>query len=101
MSSSHRKGYKLEKRVADDIGGTRLGILGKVDVINETFGLETKYRKKLPASLKSWYAQAVRNCPPGRHPGLILKEKDTRMNDALVILRYKNFLSCFIKKKEE
>lgn len=101
MSSSHRKGYRTEKRVEQDTGGKRLGILGKEDVAHKTFSLEVKFRKKLPASLKQWYAQAVKNCPIGKTPAVILKEKNTRWNDALVVMRYKNFLSCFIKKKEE
>ena len=83
------------------MGGKRVGILGKEDISDPQgrFSYEVKMRKKLPKFLKDCYAQARANCGVGKHPVVILKEKNKRYNDAYVIMRLKNFLSCFFEEK--
>ncbi len=101
MSNSYRKGYVAEKKVADLVGGKRVGILGKEDISDPkgVFSYEVKMRKKLPKFLKDCYEQARKNCPATKHPVVVLKEKNKRYDDALVVMRFKNFKSVFLKEK--
>ena len=100
MSNSYRKGYRAEKKVADLVGGKRVGILGKEDISDPkgVFSYEVKMRKKLPKFLKDCYEQACANCGAGKHPVVVLKEKGKRYDDAFVIMRLRNFLSWLHKK---
>ena len=100
MSNNYRKGYRAEKRIADEIGGKRLGVLGKEDVAHHQFSFEIKSRKVLPKFLKNCYEQATRNCPKDRLPVVVLKEKGKRYEDCLVIINFKDFISCVVKKEK-
>lgn len=100
MSNNYRRGYRAEKKVADLVGGKRLGILGKEDVEHHQFSFEVKMRKVLPKFLKNCYEQASKNCPENRLPVVILKEKGKRYEDCLVIINFKDFIGCVVKKEE-
>ena len=70
------------------------------DVEHHQFSFEVKMRKVLPKFLKGCYEQAIRNCPKNRLPVVILKEKGKRYEDCLVIINFKDFISCVVKKEE-
>ena len=99
MSNPGWKQY--ERRIARLFGVERKGILGGEDFGHKFLSGETKLLKKLPKWLTSLYKQANSNCPIGKHPIVIVKEKNKKDDDSFVIMRLKNFLSCFIKKKEK
>ena len=94
-------GWKqYERRISRLFGVERKGILGRADFETSTLAGETKVLKKLPRWLTSVYAQANNNCPRGKHPIVIVKEKNKRDGEAYVVMRLKNFLSCFFEKEE-
>ena len=102
MIDSRNSGKAAERRVAKDVDGQRMGIMGMDDVrcpenlkgIGISF--EVKTRKKLPASIKRWFKQAKDNTFKKNIPVLVLKEKSTEWKDALVVLEYGKFLSYMI-----
>lgn len=102
MIDSRNSGKAAERRVAKDMKGIRVGILGDDDVrCPENYkgigiSFETKTRKTLPKQLKQWYKQAVRNIYKNNIPVLVLKEKPTEWKDALVILSYEHFLRYMV-----
>jgi len=100
MSNNYRRGYRAERRVEIDVGGKRLGRRGEADVLTDFHAYEIKMRKKLPKFLKDCYAEGVKHCPRGKHPIVVLKEGNTSWRDALVVMRYKNFLSWLHKKEK-
>ena len=83
---NRNRGKRYEKVVAEFWGGKRVGILGSLDVDHTLFGIETKVRAKLPATIKSWYAQAVNNAGP-RVPLVQLHEFGTRFEEDLCIIK--------------
>lgn len=94
-------GWKqYERRIARLFGVERKGILGRADFETNTLAGETKVLKRLPKWLTDVYGQANHNCPRGKHPIVIVKEKGRKDDNAFVIMRLKNFLSCFFKKEK-
>ena len=94
-------GWKqYERRIARLFGVERKGILGKADFETAHLAGETKVLAEMPKKLMGWYAQANKNCPLGKHPIIIVKERGRKDDNAYVIMRLKNFLSCFFEKEE-
>jgi len=100
MSNSYKRGYRAEKKVADLVGGKRVGILGKEDISHKQFSFEVKMRKILPKFLKGCYEQACANCEAGKLPVVVLKEKGKRYEDCLVIINFKDFINCVVEKEK-
>jgi len=88
---------KYERRISRLFGVERKGILGGADFETEHLAGETKVLAELPKKLVGWYAQANKNCPVGKHPICIIKKKGKKDDNAFVIMRLKNFLSCFFE----
>jgi len=86
----------VERRLAREIGGERVGILGHEDVRHDRLSVEVKSRRELPRFLMKSYGQAVDNAKAGKIPLLILKEKGKRFADCLCILRLEDFQSLFL-----
>lgn len=94
-------GWKCyERRIARLFGVERKGILGGADFETSHLAGETKVLAKIPKWLVDIYEQMNKNCPIGKHPIAIIKEKNKRDEEAFVIMRLKNFLSCFFEKEE-
>jgi hypothetical protein len=81
------RGKALEKAVAKDLGGRRIGLLGMEDVTFGRFSIETKEREKLPVFLKKCITQAESNAG-GKVPVVILHELGDRHSKDLVVMRY-------------
>lgn len=101
MINPRHSGKAAEKRVANDMGGKRIGVLGMDDVrVPPKDGLgisfEVKTRKKLPASIKRWFKQAELNIHKSNIPVLVMKEKETKWKDAFIMLKYEHFLKYMI-----
>jgi hypothetical protein len=94
-------GWKCyERRIARLFGVERKGILGKSDFETDFLAAEVKVLKDLPRWLTDIYGQANKNCPLGKHPIAIIKEKNKKDTEAFVIMRLKNFMYCFFKEKK-
>jgi len=104
MSNKNRqRGKSLERFIAKDLGGRRVGILGQEDVIlhHGAFSLEVKERKKLPVFIWNCMAQADRNAQRnGNRPGVVLHELGDDHDKDTVMIRYRDF-KALIECKEE
>ena len=89
---NRRRGKEAERAIARLLGGLRVGILGKADVLTDGLSIEVKERKKLPTFLVKAFEQAERNAIEGRIPALILHQLECRHGDDLVIIRLRDFL---------
>lgn len=81
----------VERSFAKKLGGRRVGILSKEDIMTQDYSYEIKVREKLPEFLKKAYKQAVGNSFDGKIPILVLKEKYKQYKDSLVILSLEDF----------
>jgi hypothetical protein len=103
MSSKNRaRGKSLERFIAKDLGGERIGILGKEDVVvhHGCFSLETKERKVIPVFIWKSMEQAERNAAKrGYRPGVVLHRLGQDHGKDIVILKYEDFKSL-IKQKQ-
>ena len=89
-SRNRRRGKDLERFVAADLGGRRVGILGQADVELRGFSIETKERKSLPAFIVKCMAQAERNAR-GDAAIVVLHELNQEHGRDIVMLRYRDF----------
>ena len=96
-----RRGKDLEKHAARFYSGKRIGVLGNEDIFLSRFSCECKEREKLPASIKSWMAQAERNASGyGKIAFVHMHENNASHNEDLVILRASDFKE-FVDWKED
>jgi len=91
MSKNRRRGKDLERWVASDLGGRRVGILGSEDVSTPRFALECKERKKLPQFIKKTMAQAKANTPDGKFAAVVLHELNSSHEKDIVLMEYTTF----------
>ncbi len=87
---NRRRGKDLERHVAHDLGGRRVGILGHEDVMAHGFAIETKERQTLPAFIIKCMAQAESNAR-GDAAVVILHELGKSHGLDVVMLRYRDF----------
>lgn len=88
------KGWKkFEKRIAFRLGGERVGILGAEDVRHPILSIECTQvdKKRFPQMVKNKYYQAIKNCPKGKKPIVVMKEKRRLDDNSLVIVSLSNF----------
>ena len=79
----------FERRLAlDRLDGKRTGPTYKEDVESKYFSLEAKLLKSLPKMMQKAYEQAVKNCPAGKFPVVIAKEKGRNDGNAFVLMNY-------------
>ena len=86
----------VERRVAQQLGGERVGCTGgpTADVLTPGgFAVECKHRERLPKWLKAALAQAKANAPAGYLALVVLHEKHAR--DSLVLLALSDFREWF------
>jgi hypothetical protein len=88
----------VERRLARELGGERVGILGREDIRHERLSVEVKTRRELPRFLMKSYGQAAANARAGKVAVLVLKERGKRYADCLCILRLEDFLQLFIRE---
>jgi len=96
---NRRRGKDLERFIAKDLDGRRVGILGQEDVIlHRGISCECKERAKLPMFIHSCMAQAERNAK-GDTAIVVLHELGKEHGGDVVMIRLKDFKA--ILKKEE
>ena len=84
----------MEREVGRILGGIRLGATGTdtADVHTSKFCIQVKYRKSFPQWLSHAVANAKRNADKHSLAGaVILKEKGTKWDDAMVMVDLKTF----------
>jgi hypothetical protein len=90
----------FERRVAKKLGGERIPVADKrshLDVINNEFAVECKYRKKLSMFLKDAIMQAEEG-RGDKMPIVALGEKYS--SDIFIMLKIENFLKLIGEKDE-
>jgi len=90
MSRQRQRGNAAERAVAKRLGGERVGHLGGEDVSHSAFSIECKERASFPAWLTDAMAQAVRHCPEGKLPMVVLHALGERHDGDLVVIRLKD-----------
>ena len=92
MSKNRRRGKDLERFIARDAGGIRLGVMGKVDVLTDRFAIECKEREKFPAIIEHGFGQALRNSLQSKRiPILILHKLNQGHELDLVMMQYQDW----------
>lgn len=92
------KGWKkFERRVAHDHGCERIPVTGErhgADARNSMFSFQTKLRKAIPKCVREWSDQI---CATAARDGtigvVIMKEPKMHDNNALVIVRYRDWVA--------
>lgn len=86
----------FERRTARDHGATRIPVTGErhgADFVDGMFEAQVKLRRALPSWLFSWLDGITsRARPHGRIGVLIVKRPRMRDTDALVVLRYGDWI---------
>lgn len=83
------RGKRAERAVAQRIGGKRIGTLSGEDIQHPVFSGEVKSRKAFAAA--PWMDQAVRNCPKGKTPLVVVHVHGSRHDKDLVMFRMQDF----------
>jgi len=79
------RGKRTEQAIAKRLNGKRLGLLGNEDVSAGPFSVEVKDRRAFVGT--SFMEQAVRNCPEGKTPLVIVHCSGKRHDGDLVMMR--------------
>lgn len=93
----HRRTWKKwESHVAADLGGRRMPVTGVdrhgADVVTDMFHCQLKLRNSLPSWLWTWLAGIVATTPKGKTGVLILRKPRMENTEALVVMRYGDFV---------
>jgi hypothetical protein len=89
--TNRTRGKNTERAIAKIVGGKRIGTLCGEDIQHDDYSIEVKNRVKSTAH--GFMAQAIRNCPQGKTPMVIIhKHGDLHGND-LVCVRLKDWES--------
>lgn len=92
----------FERRFAKRMGTVRIGPTGDdgADFITDDFVVQCKLRKTVPLWLLDAVDNAVKAAGDERKGFALIKKKNMRDNDALVILRYSDFEELFDTRKD-
>jgi len=89
------QGRKVQTKVAKMIGGKSVGTIEGQDVEHPIWSIETKHRKKFIGN--TFMNQAVKNCPEGKTPLVIVHELNQRHKNSLVLMRFFDWEEWFGK----
>ena len=94
MKQRRGRGRYGEQRLAKKVGGIVVGRSKYIafpsgksvkidcqrpcDVVTEMFAFESKYLQSAPKQIKKWHSQALRNCPSGLIPVLVVGDREER-----------------------
>jgi hypothetical protein len=79
------RGKNTEQAIAGRLGGKRVGIFGGEDIDAGPFSVEVKDRAAFVGA--GFMAQAVRNCPAGKTPLVVVHVTGARHDGDLVMMR--------------
>lgn len=85
-----------EAEIAHALGGRRIPVTGidrdGADVITPLFHIQAKLRRSLPKWLWTWLSGICATTAPGKVGVLILRTPRMRRSEALVVLRFQDFV---------
>jgi len=84
------RGKRVQRRVAKDIKGKDVGILGYQDVISKHFSVEVKSREKFVG--ESFLKQSEKTAISPKIPIAIVHLNGSRYDNDIVLIRKKHFL---------
>lgn len=88
---NRNRGKKVEKAIADLMGGKRVGLFGGEDVEHPIFSIEVKSRMKM--AFEPWYKQAKANNRDQKVPLVVVHKKNTNYDSAYAILNIQDLLT--------
>lgn len=100
MSKEKKKGYRLEKAIAEFFDGERKGTLGREDVSHKIFSIECKVKNNMPKGVTRDYDQATHHCPQGKIP-MVVWHKDHQSHDNDFIIIQAGHFKSLLKKELE
>ena len=83
------EGKRIQKYLVERLGGKNVGTIEPQDGSHEIWSIEVKKRATFIGS--TFMAQAIKNCPEGKTPLVVVHVKGQRHNEDLVMLRLKDF----------
>jgi len=84
-----RQGRAVQSKMAKRLGGKSVGTIEGQDIEHSVFSVEVKHRKKFVGN--TFMNQAVKNCPKGKVPLVIVHELNQRFDKSLVMIRLKDW----------
>jgi hypothetical protein len=82
---NRNRGKNTEKAIAGRLNGKRVGIFGGEDLDAGAFSVEGEDRKAFVGA--GFMAQAIRNCPQGKTPLVVVHITGARHDGDLVMMR--------------
>lgn len=87
---------RRERVIAKQLGGQRIPVTGidrdGADVVTPLFHVQAKLRRSLPSWLWRWMGGIVATTPAPKVGILVLMTPGQDQGDALVVLRYRDFV---------
>jgi len=87
--SNRRRGKRVQKRIAQEMGARNVGIFGGEDAEHPKFSIEAKSKKVFSGT--KFIEQAEKNCPKGKIPIVILHLVGKSYNTDIVMIRIDKF----------
>lgn len=88
-NKNRQRGKNTERVLAKRLNGKRVGIFGREDILCPLWSIEVKTRQRF--SGEGFMMQAVRNCPEGKTPLVIVHLHGRRHCGDFVIMRLRDF----------
>lgn len=98
LSQNRRRGKAVEKAIAKKLNGTRIGLLGREDIIHDKFSIEVKSRRSFVGC--NWYDQAVRYAKD-KIPIVVIHITNKRYDNDFVLIKLKDFLNIINPEGEK
>jgi len=89
------QGRKVQSVFAKKMGGKSVGTIEGQDVSHEIWSAEIKHRKKFIGG--TFMDQAIKNCPEGKVPLVVVHTLNQRFSKSLVMMRYTDWEDWFGK----
>jgi len=94
-TSNKRAGRAYQQKMAKRLGGKSVGTIEGQDIEHAIWSIECKKRKSFVG--QSFMDQAVRNCPEGKTPLVIVHVTGQRHESDLVMMRLKDWEDLYGK----
>jgi hypothetical protein len=91
MNPNHnrKRGKTTERQLAKRLGGRRVGLMGKDDIVCDPFSIEVKDRQKFAGEV--FMQQSERNAAPYQTPIVIVHITGQPHDKDIVLMRLKEF----------
>ena len=86
---NRKRGKNTQRKIAQIVKGNNTGTLGGEDIAHPDLSIEVKHRKMFVGS--TFMSQAMRNCPKGKIPIVIVHVHGKRHLHDLVLIHLSDF----------